>query len=117
MRKINKEKMLELLKIKIGDFDLAVPGRLREVYSKCGKKYCACQKDKNARHGPYILWDRKVNEKLTSKMVSKKLADQIKKWIDNRKKLEEMVQEILNISQSLASNIVDQERNSGNKKM
>lgn len=115
--KTNQDKKIELLKTKICDFDLAVPGRLRTIYSKCGKEYCACQTDKNARHGPYILWDRKVNGKLSSKMVSKKMALQIKKWIENRNKLEKLVQEILVLSQSVASDLVEQERNSTGEKM
>lgn len=109
--------MLEFIKIKISNFDLAVPGRLREIYSKCGKEYCACRTDKNARHGPYILWDRKVNGKLTSKMVSKKMANQIKKWIENRNNLEKMVQEILNLSQSLATDLIESDKKSEGKKM
>jgi len=112
-----KDKKLEFLKLKISNLDLAVPGRLRTIYSRCGKDYCACQTSKKARHGPYILWDRKVNGKLTSKMVSREMAIQIKKWIENRNKLENLVQEILILSQSIASDLVEKSRNLKGKKM
>ncbi len=115
--KTNQDKKIESLKIKIGDFDLAVPGTLRTIYSKCGKDYCACQTNKKARHGPYILWDRKVDGKLSSKMVSKEMAAQIKKWIENRNKLEKQVQEILILSQSIVSNLVEESRNLDGEKM
>ncbi len=115
--KTNQEKKIELLKTKIGDFDLAVPGTLRTIYSKCGRDYCACQTDKKARHGPYILWDRKVGGKLSSKMISKQMAEQIKKWIVNRSKLEKQVQEILILSQSIVSNLVEESRNLDGEKM
>ena len=115
--KINQDKKIELLKIKIGDFDLAVPGTLRTIYSKCGKAYCACQTDKKARHGPYILWDRKVDGKLSSKMVSKTMATQITKWIENRNKLEKQVREILIISQEIVSSLVEESRNFNGEKM
>ena len=115
--KTNQDKKIELLKTRIGDFDLAVPGTLRTIYSKCGKDYCACQTDKSARHGPYILWDRKVDGKLSSKMVSKAMATQIKRWIENRNKLEKQVQEILILSQSIASNLVEESRNLDGEKM
>lgn len=115
--KINQDKKIELLKTKIVDFDLIVPGSLRTIYSKCGRDYCACQTDKKARHGPYILWDRKVNGKLSSKMVSKEMAAQIKKWIENRNKLEKQVQEILILSQSIVSNLVEESRNLDGEKM
>lgn len=107
---------MEILKTRISDFDLAVPGRLRTIFSKCGKEYCACQTDKKARHGPYVLWDRKVNGKLTSKMVSKKMETQVRKWIENRNRLEALVQKIFELSQSIASDLVEKERNSRVKK-
>lgn len=111
-QKVNQEKNLEVLKTRLTDFDLALPGRLRTIFSKCGKEYCACQTDKKARHGPYVLWDRKVNGKLTSKMVPKKMATQIKMWIENRNRLEVLLQEIFELSQSIVSNLVESERNS-----
>ena len=115
--KINQDKKIELLKTKIVDFDLIVPGSLRTIYSKCGRDYCACRTDKKARHGPYILWDRKVGGKLSSKMVSKEIAVQIKKWIENRNKLEKQIQEILIISQTIVSNLVEENRNLEGEKM
>lgn len=115
--KTNQDKKIELLKTKIVDFDLIVPGSLRTIYSKCGRDYCACQTDKKARHGPYILWDRKVNGKLSSKMVSKEMAAQIKKWIENRNKLEKQVREILILSQSIVSNLVEESRIFDGEKM
>ena len=115
--KINQDKKIELLKTKIVDFDLIVPGSLRTIYSKCGRDYCACRTDKKARHGPYILWDRKVGGKLSSKMVSKEIAVQIKKWIENRNKLEKQIQEILIISQAIVSNLVEENRNFEGEKM
>ncbi len=115
--KTNQDKKIESLKTKIADFDLVAPGSLRTIYSKCGRDYCACQTDKKSRHGPYILWDRKVGGKLSSKMVSKEMAVQIKKWIENRNKLEKQVQEILVISQSIISNLVEESRNLNGEKM
>ena len=108
--KTNQDKKLELVKLKISEIDFVVPGSLRTIYSRCGRSYCACQTNKKARHGPYVLWDRKVDGKTTSKMVSKKMAVQIKKWIENRNKLEELIQDLLEISQSIASDLVEQER-------
>lgn len=115
--KTNQDKKIELLKTKIVDVDLVAPGALRKIYSKCGRDYCACQTDKKARHGPYILWDRKVDGKLSSKMVSKEMAIQIKRWIENRKKLEKHVQEILILSQLIVSNLVEESRNLDGEKM
>ena len=115
--KVQQEKKMKELKLKIVDFDLAIPGTIRTIYSKCGKKNCACQTDKKARHGPYCLWDRKVNGKLSSKMVTKKMASQIKAWIENRKMLEKSVNEILILSQALAVELIERERELAGEKM
>ena len=116
-QKVQQEKKLKELKLKIVNFDLAVPGTIRTIYTKCGKKNCACQTDQKARHGPYCLWDRRVNGKLSSKMVPKKMAAQIERWIENRKTLEKAVTEILTLSQDLAVEQVESERELAGEKI
>lgn len=101
MKKSSKEIRLEKIKMELNNFDLLAPGRLRETLMKCGNKSCPCHKNKNARHGPYHLWDRKVGKKLTSKMVSETQAKQIQSWINRRKSFEKLVVEIQIISQEL----------------
>lgn len=110
--KASQNLKLNTLKSKLNDFDLALPGRLRIIYSKCGKQNCACQTDESARHGPYWLWDRKVNGKLSSKMVTKAMAVQLKKWIENRKVLENILQNIYVQSEKIAADLVDKTRKS-----
>ena len=41
----------------------------------------------------------------------------IKRWIENRNKLEKQIQEILILSQSIASNLVEESRNLDGEKM
>lgn len=97
---------LSKIKSELGNFDLALPGTVRKIFLKCGKPTCACQKDKSARHGPYYLWDRKVGKKLTSKSVDRKNVAQIKRWIDNRTRLEKQVRRIAELSQFIASDML-----------
>lgn len=113
--KLIQEKKLNALKLKLSDFDLAVPGTLRSIYSKCGKPNCICQKNPKGRHGPYWLWDRKVNGKLSSKMLPSQMVSQIKSWIENRRRLEEALVEILIISQEVAALQVENSRKSDDK--
>ncbi|MGK5089567.1 DUF6788 family protein [Bdellovibrionota bacterium FG-2] len=115
--KLNQEKKLTELKLQLANFDLAVPGTLRSIYSKCGKQNCICQTDQKGRHGPYWLWDRKVGGKLSSKMVTPQMASQIKKWIDNRRRLDELITKILELSQALAVVEVEKDRKPRDKKM
>ncbi len=113
MKKINKNPdttKLNKIKNELGNFDLVLPGTIRQLYMKCGKSGCACQTNAGARHGPYFLWDRKVGKKLTSKMIPAKIVPLLKKGIQNRKELEKLVQEAVEISQEMAVNIVEDEK-------
>lgn len=101
MKKSTKEIKLEKLKSELSQFEFLAPGRLRKTLMKCGNKTCACQKDPKDRHGPYHLWDRKVKNKLTSKMVTRQQAEEIAKWINQRKKVEKVLEEVIRLSQDL----------------
>ncbi len=69
---------------------------------KCGKATCSCQKNKKDRHGPYNLWDRKVNGRFTSKMISQNQFKQMSQWIEQRKRLEKLMAQAIVISQQIA---------------
>lgn len=110
MKKSSKEIKLEKIKGELLNFELLAPGRLRTTLMKCGNQKCACQKDKNARHGPYHLWDRKVGTKLTSKMVSTILSKKIMLWIKERKKIEDLLGEAIVLSQEIIVEKIEKER-------
>jgi hypothetical protein len=110
MKKSSKQIKLEKIKSEICEYSLLAPGRLRTTYMKCGNPACACRKNKNARHGPYHLWDRKVGTKLTSKMVSDDARKKIENWIKERKKIENLVAKIIKISQEIITETLDKER-------
>ena len=110
MKKSSKQIKLDKIKNELCEFDLLAPGRLRTTLMKCGNPKCSCHKDKNARHGPYHLWDRKVGNKLTSKMVSDKTHKKIINWIKERKKLENLIVEAIKISQEIIVEEIENER-------
>ena len=45
-------------------------GSLSERYVKCSKSNCACQRDAEARHGPYYSWSRVVKGKTHSRFIA-----------------------------------------------
>lgn len=105
----------ERLKDRIKHLGLVIPGTIRETYLLCGKQACACANDDDARHGPYYLWNRKVNGKLTSKSIPKDKLPLYEQWLDNRRLLEALVQEMLEISSKLAI-LTSQKEDPGNSK-
>jgi len=86
----------ERLKQKIIELDMVIPGYVRTIYQQCGQPNCRCKKEKNYWHGPYYLWGRRINGKLTSKSIRKSDAPIYKRWIKNRIKLKAIVSEMLN---------------------
>ena len=68
------------------------------VYVKCGKLYCRCKTDENAKHGPYTVWTRKVKGKTVTKYLSEKQAKLCREYIQNSKNLESIIEEMRNLS-------------------
>jgi hypothetical protein len=86
-----------------------LPGHLRKVYLRCGKKYCHCQKSSTATfHGPYTFWDRTVGRKPTSRSIPPKHVPIIRRWISNRKKLDYIVYQILQHGVNMVAHLKDE---------
>ena len=96
----------EKLKKTIHSLGPVLPGTLRTVYLRCGKKNCRCQSDKKNRwHGPYSFWDHKEGKRLSSRSIPADSVKVISSWIQNRKVLENIVSRILQHGVKVASQI------------
>jgi hypothetical protein len=79
----------ELAKIaRTGD---VLPGSITERLTRCGRPGCACHQDPPRRHGPYWQWTRKVKNKTVSKYLTKVHAQQCQRWVDNDRRIRELV--------------------------
>ena len=67
-------------------------------YTTCGKPTCRCQKDPSKRHGPYYQWSRAVAGKTMSRRLTEREAELYRGWIANRRRLEEIVAQMEQIS-------------------
>jgi len=67
-------------------------------YTSCGKAGCRCQGDPPRRHGPYYQWSRAVAGKTVSRRMSEGEAELYRGWIANRRRLEEIVARMEQIS-------------------
>ena len=96
----------EQLKKTIHSLGPVLPGTLRTVYLRCGKKNCRCQSDEKSRwHGPYLFWDRKEGKKLSSRSIPAGSVKIIRSWIKNRRILERIVSKMLQQGVKVASQI------------
>ena len=67
-------------------------------YTSCGKPGCRCQGDPPRRHGPYYQWSRAVAGKTVSRRLTEGEAELYRGWIANRRRLEEIVARMEQIS-------------------
>lgn len=98
-------KKYEKLKKQLATLDIAIPGIIRKIYQRCGKKTCRCWKSDEYLHGPYYLWGRMVKGKLSSQSIPKEKVKLYRKWLENRKKLKKIVAEMLKIGCAYATRI------------
>ncbi len=98
MEKEGLQKKYRELAKQLSQIGYICKGSVLSVYVKCGKPYCRCKTDENAKHGPYTVWTRKVKGKTVTKYLSKKQANLCREYIQNSKKLESIIEEMRNLS-------------------
>ena len=86
------------LTAKLSGIGFIWPGNIQRRYITCGKPYCACRKDPEARHGPYAYWTSKEDKKTVSRLLSSEEADLLEEWIENRRELEKIVSQMKDLS-------------------
>ena len=67
-------------------------------YTTCGKPGCRCQADPPRRHDPYNQWSRAAAGKTVSRRLTEGEAELYRGWIANRRRLEEIVARMEQIS-------------------
>lgn len=89
-------KDLKALKQKMLDCGPSIPGTIREVFLRCGRNNCACAEGKKIdRHGPYYFWSYKRDGRLTSVSLAAEDLVQFREWIENRRRFEALLEEVL----------------------
>jgi hypothetical protein len=74
--------------------DFALPGSIEIRHTRCGKPTCRCHSDPAARHGPYIVWTRKVNARTVTKVLTEDQLHAYRGWLDNARQVRELVDEL-----------------------
>jgi len=68
-----------------------LPGSLAQRATRCGRANCACHNDPPRLHGPYWQWTRKVAKKTVGRWLSAEQAARFKPFIDNDRRLHELL--------------------------
>jgi len=92
------ERAYRALAAELAELGFISQGSVVVRYTTCGKAGCRCQGDPPRRHGPYYQWSRAVAGKTVSRRLSEGEAKLYRGWIANRRRLEEIVAEMEQIS-------------------
>ncbi|HEX6682203.1 MAG TPA: DUF6788 family protein [Candidatus Limnocylindrales bacterium] len=86
------------------------PGSLVSRYTSCGKPGCRCQGDPPQRHGPYYQWSRAIAGKTVSRRLNQDEAELYQGWIANRRRLEQLIAQMEEVSAAAAELLLRQAR-------
>ncbi len=81
---------------------LALPGSLTQRGMRCGWAGCRCHRDPPQLHGPYWQWTRKQAGKTISRLVPDDQVDDYRQWLDNHRRLHELIAELEDITLAVA---------------
>lgn len=87
----------------IAKLGFCLPGSLVTRRSRCGSPTCACQRDPDQLHGPYLSWTRKIDGKTVTRNLSPDQVERYRAWFDNAKRLRQLVNELEAMSVTVAA--------------
>ena len=85
-------------------------GSIIERFSRCGTAGCACHDDPPKLHGPYWQWTTKVKGKTVTRNLSDDQKRRYEQWMDNAKRVDQIVTELYEISSQANAILRDVER-------
>lgn len=94
----NYERRYRALAAELAEVGFISPGSVVVRTTSCGKTGCRCQGDPPQRHGPYYQWSRATAGKTVSRRLNEPQADLYRQWINNRRHLEQIINEMEKIS-------------------
>lgn len=82
---------IEAIRSKILQMDYVCSGSLLKRTKVCGKPYCRCARDPEARHGPYWEWSRLEGGRLVHSVVSASQAKLLARAIRNHREIRKLL--------------------------
>jgi hypothetical protein len=113
IRKNDREKPLhaceaqrDRLAVQLGQIGFIWHGSVLRRRLTCGRSTSKCRTDPDARHGPYAYWTTKVRGKTVSCLLTLEEADLYESWIENRRQVERILEELKKVSEKAAALIL-----------
>jgi len=92
---------------------LIASGSLIQRYTVCANTGCHCHHDPPQRHGPYWQYTRKIDAKTVTARLTSEQAERYREWIDNRRKLDQIIAEMDQLSQQVRDLLLAQNPKTG----
>ncbi len=87
---------------KLSKTGFLLQGSITKRWMRCGKPTCSCQRDPQARHGPYRQWTVKRRGKTVTVYLDEEQAKICRKWIENNKRAEKLMSQMQALTLRLA---------------
>jgi len=94
---------------------LIASGSLIQRYTVCANTGCHCHHDTPQRHGPYWQYTRKLDGKTVTARLTSQQAERYREWIDNRRKLDQIITEMDQSSQQIRDLLLAQSQDTGRR--
>ncbi len=88
------QRRLGELLAELSGLGFCLPGSITTRRLRCGNPRCRCRSDPPRMHGPYTYWTRKVGRRTVAQLLSAEQAERYRRWIENDRRLRELVREI-----------------------
>jgi hypothetical protein len=82
----------------VAELGFLMRGSILQRFSRCGSPGCACHDEPPRLHGPYWQWTRKVKGKTVTRNLSEDQVARYREWMENAKRLDEILQELQELS-------------------
>ena len=83
-------------------------GSVLERYTVCGSQGCHCHDEPPVKHGPYFQYTRKLAGKTLTRRLDPAQAERYREWIANRRRLDELVNQMDQLSRRAADTLRNQ---------
>jgi hypothetical protein len=82
----------------VAELGFLMRGSILQRFSRCGTPGCGCHDEPPRLHGPYRQWTRKVKGKTVTRNLSEEQVSRYREWMENAKRLDEIIQELQDLS-------------------
>jgi len=101
---------LRQLTAQVAEIGFISSGNLVRRFMPCGKPGCRCQADPPQLHGPYWQWTKRMAGKTSTRRLTEAEAILYQQWIDNRRRVLQLLDEMEEVSWRAAPFLVQDTR-------